>query len=305
MLICHNCGTPIENRIRQCHHCHNFISTHAAVNVSENTIGNPLKIELETPPAVFNQIIAKEFIKAVSLNNGHSDNGHSGNGHEQIKSKENPANKQPDSAPEILDKKDNYFLSLTAAEKLSSEKLRTESPPVNFFDALPETTTEDSEKTTQSPISDHAGGEIKSTENNKANSLDWAAFSPADTSSIKKEKEEPKTDILSQMPLEENKTTNTPSETTQDSSDTDQVHRRSFSGNFSNSPKEIKTLTSPGKNEDFSSILNRMKSLFKGNLATDASSIKNNFFGLKPWQIALTALFVVFLYTKVSKHFAV
>src|SRR6202021_286442 len=129
MLICHNCGTPIENRVRQCHHCHNFVSSYAAVNIAESQISHPLKIEFEIEPAILNRLMAKELIKANYLvnerpGNGNSGNGSSGNGSSENGHSSNGQDKDISqiaqtgipAQTETLNNKDNYFLSLQTDE---------------------------------------------------------------------------------------------------------------------------------------------------------------------------------------------
>ena len=65
MLICHSCGTPVDSKSKQCHHCRSAISVHAAVGLMEPETASPLKAQLELQPRTLDNLIAADLIKAT------------------------------------------------------------------------------------------------------------------------------------------------------------------------------------------------------------------------------------------------
>ncbi len=303
MLICHNCGTPIENKARQCHHCHNFISADNSFSLADSTVFQPLKIEIETQPSVLNQLIVKELIQATSRQSNLKQLANGDDG--QAKSKNSSLTLEKPA------KDENYFLALPVAEspnslfdspeqsQLSPEKGTIADPPeqTDFFAQIPKVIEavdkKDNVNQLFSAISPEKFSENKpakpsepifnSAENKNSNGTDWFISQPGDTNGHETvntvtELDEPK--------IEEN------------------VHRRSFSGNPApQTVAEAKKPTNPlNAVKDPSAMISELKSRFFSGIATgnqNNKTEKNKVFDLKPsWQLYLAAILLIFLLFK-------
>ncbi len=334
MLICHSCGAPIENRVRQCHHCHNFVSPYAALSVAESAISHPLKIELENQPAMLNRLTVKELIKVNYLVNGHSGNGDTGNG--QNGEKQPLPDSKNANPPEVASNPDNYFLSLGTSESPTSPDSQTISedisaalissnpetekltkPPADFFAHLPNTTEDQPieisklfniEQITppeKPPFSgeqaikpnftaDIVGAGAK--DNDKVTNLAWSAPDLKETKTEKNDPTGEQSDKQGQTTSLESSAENGQSK---DPFDIKDIHRRSFSGNFSSiEANKSKNFTSEGTNHDFASILKWAKSVFSDAGGSDSKAERGKLIALKPWQIGVSAVIILFLLYK-------
>lgn len=315
MLICHNCGTPIENKVRQCHHCQNSVSAYAAVSVSESTISQPAKIEFETQPTILNQLTAKELIKSAYLAGHRSSNGNgNGHGHSAKDNKESHNNKnsavKDATITETLNGTDTYFLSLPDSKSPLSPKFNLEGPnkdktvpapdseslknigkQADFFAELPNITQDND--LAQSPLNREqfsppsAGINLLPETDIEPSKINSSILFPEEFKPEDEIKIVPSQSLNSQQPQINEK----------EPFDINSIHRRSFSGDFSGISSN-KSQTNQNKNIDLNNIFNRIKTSVKDALTVDPKTGKSRLIGLKPWQIYLSVALALFILYK-------
>ncbi len=295
MLICHNCGTPIENRAKQCHHCHSLVFSQASASLDDSILVQPLRIELETQPSVLNRLVTRDHIQATS--NGHS-------------------HRSTVSATIEKDKpEENYFLSLPSNENPTPQSAspvmvagnQEPSPHAivtepDFFAQMPNITQEDESirttepfnlRTADFPIEQNVQQESKKTDNpfNIAESKENTASNWFGSLETNSNGADTKTPDKADNPLPKDAQT-IPAEN---------IHRRDFSGISINKSTEI-VPKSLNFGTDANAIVSQLKSRFFSGIANNAQSIKtgkNKLLDPKAsWTIYLSAIVLIFLLFK-------